>query len=337
MNEHVEISVAKALAGEASQEELAEIAVWRAANAENETAYQEFKKAWEIAQDGSSFVPDTDSAWERMNQRIESDTPVISIAPQEEPASGKKTSLKSILAAAAAILVLIGTVALPYVVNGDAPIEEVAVNEMKEVQLADGTTVWLNQQSSIQYPEVFAEDNRTVVLQGEAFFEVAKNPNKPFIIKTELTETKVLGTSFNLRAYPNEDEVSVSVSTGTVSFVDLREGAEPVILNAGDEGIYNNEFYTLSTTKPDVNVTSWKTGMLKFDNTSFEKVKTDLEHCYGIKIKFDNEAMLNCKITDDFNSFSLNEVLDVVSATLGLSYEIDGDVVSLEGSGCPAD
>jgi transmembrane sensor len=199
--------------------------------------------------------------------------------------------------------------------------------------LSDGSTVWLNQNSSLQYPEAFGEDQRTVILTGEAFFEVAKDATKPFIIKTEFTETKVLGTSFNLRAYPGETETAVSVATGQVSFVNLK-GADPVILNPGSEGVYDKNAGSLSSMKQETNVLAWKTKQLSFDDTPFAKVEVDLERCYGIDIQVENEAIAKCRVNNAFEGRSLEDVLTVIGATIGVTFEINENVVTIKGEGC---
>jgi ferric-dicitrate binding protein FerR (iron transport regulator) len=338
MKEDIEISIAKALAGEASTEELASLQAWRTEDAANEAAYHALEQAWEASKEGSAFVPDADAAWERMQQRIETNTPVISIAPvaeeEEELTLAPKHPIRRMIAVAAAVMLLFGTVALPYIMGDNILTEEVALGDVKEILLADGSTVWLNQNSSLQYPEVFGGEQRVVILTGEAFFEITKNPDQPFVIKTEFTETKVLGTSFNLRAYPGETETAVSVATGQVSFVNLKEGADPVILNPGSEGVYNSTVGSLSSTKQETNVLAWKTKQLTFEDTPFGKVEVDLERCYGVDIKVENDAIAKCRVHNSFDGRSLEDVLTVIGATIGITFEMNEGVVTIQGEGC---
>jgi transmembrane sensor len=334
MKQEIEISIAKALAGEASSEELSSLQAWRTEDAANESEYQAFEQSWEASKEGSAFVPDSDIAWERMKERMEKKTPVISIAPEEEEISiAPKHPIRRIIAIAAAVAILFATAGLPYMMGDNILTEEIAMNEVKEILLSDGSTVWLNQNSSLQYPEAFGEDQRTVILTGEAFFEVAKDVKKPFIIKTEFTETKVLGTSFNLRAYPGETETAVSVATGQVSFMNLK-GADPVILNPGSEGVYNKDAGSLSSMKQETNVLAWKTKQLSFGDTPFAKVEVDLERCYGIDIQVENEAIAKCRVNNAFEDRSLEDVLTVIGATIGVTFEINENVVTIKGEGC---
>lgn len=270
MKENIENSIAKALAGESSAEELKALEAWRTDNADNEQAYQEFVKAWEASQEATVFVPDTDSAWERMQARLEQDTPVVSIAPETAPAAtgGSRSWLK--VAAVAAVLIVGALVATVILTGSPAMTEVAATSEMQEVQLPDGSTVWLNMNSTLEYPETFADNQRLVKLSGEAFFEVEKNPAKPFVIQTAHTETKVLGTSFNLRAYDNEETTSVVVTTGKVSFVNMVADAEPVILTPGERGAYvPNEDKLLKEQNQEPNYQAWKTREFKFDSVPF--------------------------------------------------------------------
>ena len=210
------------------------------------------------------------------------------------------------------------------------------------VTLADGTRIFLNGGSSISYPEVFQPEKREVRLSGEAFFEVTPNPERPFIVTSRAVTTKVLGTSFNVRAF-SEKDISVTVASGSVR-VEVESAMSPsgsghanaVTLQPNSQAIYNaghREF-----TVREVNIEkqlAWKDNTLFFEDTSIEEVAAILERWYNVDIVFDNELIRSCRINGKYKDQSLESVIKSIQ----YMYHIDfvfvlPNQIHLKGKGC---
>lgn len=206
------------------------------------------------------------------------------------------------------------------------------VGSVSSFLLPDSTRVWLSTGSALQYDENFPQ-NRKVRLQGEAFFEVRKNPDFPFEITTERLETKVLGTSFNLRAYPGE-RVDLSVYSGKVQFGE-KNGQEVVFFLTKNQTIswsaqagFAEVKSFDSTLAPD-----WKSGVFRFDNASLEDIVRSLGKWYPVEFKVTGHAG-RCRFSGEFHRSSLEQILEVLSYTLNLSYQIHENTVNIESKPC---
>ncbi|SIQ29397.1 FecR family protein [Maribacter ulvicola] len=194
--------------------------------------------------------------------------------------------------------------------------------------LADGTEVKLNSGSTISFPESFEGNTREVKLVGEAFFNVAKNTKKPFIIKSGNLSTTVLGTSFNINAYPTSDNISVTVATGKVQ---IGAKSTTVLLHPNEQGVFHKKSDSIS--KKEVNsddLINWKKGILKFDDIGIKDALTVIEKWYGVTFTFKDDQRLDCHITASFDSATLSNVLESISyVKKGLSFEYleDNDIL----------
>ena len=181
----------------------------------------------------------------------------------------------------------------------------------KEIVLSDGTVVWLNKNSTLAYSEKFTGDKREVSLQGEAFFKVHHNAEKPFVITTPNAGVEVLGTSFNVKT--NGDNTKVVVATGKVR-VSNNSGSEKVVIvpgfSAEVSGVEVRKFRT-----DDPNYLAWKTGEFSFSNTSLRDVVNDLNTWYDDKLVLDAENGFDCKLTANFNKAALKDVLETIRLT----------------------
>ena len=193
----------------------------------------------------------------------------------------------------------------------------------REVQLPDGSLVTLNRDSKISYPKTFTSDKREVFIEGEAFFEVSPNPEKPFIIHAGDATIRVLGTSFNVNAYPENERVEVVVATGKVQFYSEKMTIIPgreLILDPGDKGIFlNTSKELLKMHNQDLNFVAWKTRHLIFSETSLEEVIIQLKKLYQIQIE--TKGLGDLKYTGRFENQPLGFVLKVISKTLKFDIE----------------
>ena len=171
-------------------------------------------------------------------------------------------------------------------------------------------------------------------LKGEAFFDVAHDKNKSFIIHSGSSKTKVLGTSFNLRAYSKEDKVKLTVVAGRVSFT-LADGKEEVIVTAGDAAVLINNNKTISQShNADPNFLSWKTGELLFDDSPLDQLISSLERHYAVTIAVDRPETLSCRFTGNFHETKIEDIIKVITKATGTTYNFSNGQYIIEGIGC---
>jgi ferric-dicitrate binding protein FerR (iron transport regulator) len=187
------------------------------------------------------------------------------------------------------------------------------------IQLSDGSVVTLNHDTKINYPDKFNDDVRKVQIEGEAFFEVQPDPERPFIIHAGKATIKVLGTSFNVNAYPENEEVEVVVKTGKVQVSTMENAttiASEVILDPGDRGILTGPDGELRKSRNDnPNFLSWKTRDFVFNKTSLKEVIQQLNKVYQVKVKAGDPHVEKLRLTARFEGRSLDFILKVISMT----------------------
>lgn len=199
--------------------------------------------------------------------------------------------------------------------------------EKRTVFLSDGSKVKLNVESKISYLHPFDKNQRVVQLEGEAFFEITPDEDRPFIVKTGNLETKVLGTSFNIKAYPDEGNIMVAVKTGLVSVENTNyklpnKQNKSIVLSPMEMATYSEE--TNQTTVSDydsLKVLAWQDGTLYFDNATMEKFVKDVEKWYGVDIIIKRKKPILKGITGTFKNQSLEEILMGTKETSEFEYE----------------
>jgi transmembrane sensor len=209
------------------------------------------------------------------------------------------------------------------------------------VILADGSVITLDKGAKLSYPQKFKADKREVYLLGNAFFEITKNPNQPFLVYANATVTKVLGTSFWINAPENQSDVNVIVKTGKVSVYAEQEfkklGLSPnqdavvgVVLTPNQQVKYNPVVQTLEKSvvpQPEIVIES-KAQELIFDEVPISDAFKVLEKTYGIKIVYDEETLAKCLITTSFTDEPLFDKLSILCKATGSTYEvIDGQII----------
>jgi len=207
---------------------------------------------------------------------------------------------------------------------------------IRHFTLPDGTHVVLQTGGRLDYPKQFTGSAREVSLSGEAYFEVAEDVSRPFIIHTGRIQTTVLGTAFNIRALPDDKEIIVSVTTGKVKVEDNRKLL--AVLTSNQQVKYQP--VSAAVARDSVNaaslVTDWTKQEMAFDGQSFEEVADKLGKRYGVDILFKKEGLKKCTIKVFFNGTeTLDKVLDMLCTISNTSYSMtDGRTVVLDGTGC---
>ncbi len=193
------------------------------------------------------------------------------------------------------------------------------------VQLADGTEVFLNSGSKIKYPKSFKGNTRELALTGEGYFDVAHNPDKPFIVKAKGLHVKALGTQFNVQAYPDEDEVGTTLIEGKVVLDELVEGGTVKTIGSlvpGQHVDYNVHTGKISSTQGDVEkYVAWKDGRLVFDNTGIQEVAAKLGRIFNVDIEIADEIKdLTYSVT--FTDEPLLQMLDMMTVATPVDFKV---------------
>jgi transmembrane sensor len=192
------------------------------------------------------------------------------------------------------------------------------------IVLADGTKVYLNAVSSIKYPTQFNGDQRIVELDGEAYFEVAKNKNKPFIVKSGDQDIEVLGTHFNVHAYDNESVVKTTLLEGSVAVSYKNQKA---ILKPGQQSNVSDKFNKITIKQVDTEAAiAWKNGRFKFDNADLKTVMRQLERWYGIKVEYRGDVPDVRFNGGTFMNKNLSEVLKVLELS-NIKFKVEGKTI----------
>jgi transmembrane sensor len=218
-----------------------------------------------------------------------------------------------------------------FVRNVKSFIEERTIQtETRALTLADGTKIWLGSESKVKYPKVFDKMIREVHLEGEAYFEVTENKKQPFIVSTNHSVSRVVGTSFNLRSYPNEAKEELTVLTGEVKF-GIKQ--EPIFPGTKATLDHDSQLMVKEPTQ-GTNILAWKNKELRFENTSLKNAFLDIERYFGIKIKFEGRDLENCHFTGTFQNPEVNSVLEAIAYSVNLKYERANEGYSFSGNGC---
>ncbi len=294
---------------------------------------KELRELWEITgRYKESYEPDAEAAFRKWQRKK---------ATELRPVQGSRLWLspRYLLRVAAVALLLLG---VGFVLRQLLPLEaslQTVVTQSGEVQVIrfeDGTSISLNQNSRLLFPERWSPYERRVLLEGEAFFEVEPNPQKPFIVETPESEIQVLGTAFNVRAYPGQGFQEVHVEKGRVAFRCKSTGEEQILealqLQKLDKSTH---LFT-----PPQNTTSfasngWATRKLRFRNTPLKEVFSSLEGLYQVRFQVEDPAVLECRYTTTIEYGELEEALRTMALAFeNLRFRVEGEVVWVEGR-CP--
>jgi transmembrane sensor len=194
------------------------------------------------------------------------------------------------------------------------------------ITLADGTTVWLNADTKLEYGKDFnTKATRDVYLKGEAFFDVAEDKDHPFIVHTQNVSIKVLGTSFNVKAYESDQKIETTLVKGKV-IVENRDRPETVKLTPNQRAVFNKKSRKL-VIEENVGAddyTQWKNGVLNFEGQPIREILPVLERWFNVTIHTEQHASLDCEFTAKINNKSLEEVLELFKSSDTFSYRIEG-------------
>lgn len=207
----------------------------------------------------------------------------------------------------------------------------VKLGEHAQVTLSDGTEIWLNAGSILKYPKEFKGETREVFLSGEAFFDVAKDKKHPFIIHTNKMDTKVLGTSFNVQAYPEQTTQEVSVLTGKVN-VKSTITNENVYVTPGQKVVFKSHNNKLQAFKdvPVNTISLWRKNIMVFEETPLPEVVATINRNYNVVIEIKNKNLNALKISAYFKELPADQVIDLVCNIINANYKMDSGIYKIE-------
>jgi transmembrane sensor len=325
--------LARYLADTASVEERAEVDNWLAQSSVHQQEFAAYRLIWDHAGSLSKRIEvDTDAAWNKMKMKMGTDA--SSPAPEARqidftpPVLHRKPQWT--MWAAAAITLLLVAFGWNFFQSGrfSEPVQVATANNTTEQILPDGTKVFLNYNSSLTFPEKFSGDLRTVSLKGEAFFEVKPDAKHPFVINANGTEIRVLGTSFNVKAY-QKSPVRVDVATGKVRVskaskkIELEKGEGAEVLNDSIRAFHAN-----------MNAMGYRTQIYDFDAADLNDVITSIREGYHVDVRLSNQRLAQCRLTIRFEKEPLDATLAIIAETLDLDLRKEGKTYWLDGNGC---
>jgi ferric-dicitrate binding protein FerR (iron transport regulator) len=336
-SEHIdEKLLLRFLLGEVSTKEGQQVEDWLQLSENNQKLLDDYETIWAEA---GKLTPnpvavDSKSAWAKMSTRVDK---------FEEKKSTKTISLKTRLAwysssAAAIIIILFGIYQL--LLNPNSTIRNTQIASVEKVlsdSLPDGSIITLNTNSKINYPKKFTKNERRVKLEGEAFFKVERNEEKPFIIETEIGFIQVLGTSFNVKAYKNK-ELEVLVTDGLVKIYTVdseTNDTSSILLKAGEKGKISTKFkqpvYIAENIPDEI---FWMDYTLIFNDTDLKKVFNLLENYYNIEIEVSDDRIYECRLSTTFSNNSIDDIIDVIVETFDFKYNKENNTFTIKGNGC---
>ncbi|MDT8402744.1 MAG: FecR domain-containing protein [Bacteroidales bacterium] len=282
------------------------------------------QKYWmEMNEISRSEKADTDKAWNKLYGRLQA----------EKMIPGEKFRVTRSFRIAASIIIIIGLAFTGLYIgltnsgkNNENIILTDAGQKNVRVDLPDGSTAYLNRNSSITYPDRFDSQSRTVKLEGEAYFDIESDSKRPFTVNAGDADVKVLGTSFNVNTGNNR--VEVFVTSGEV-LLKSHTGEESVTLEQGDLGLLSDQAASKKLNN-DPNYLSWKTELLVFEGDSLGKVIKDLKRVHNINIETENDEIRKLRVTSVFDNQSHETIIRIICTTFNLEYYKEGDKYILD-------
>ena len=268
---------------------------------------------------------------------------------REEKSISRRISNLNIYKYAATVLLIFTVSILLFEYN--QPREEIQVQDNRfitkttqrgqktNIVLGDGTFIRLNSESSLVYPDGFDKDIREVTLIGEAYFEVTKDSLRPFVIRSGDLVTKVLGTSFNIKAYP-DNNMEVTVSSGMVQVQPSDEGLnrlnQQIYLTPNQQVSYNSTTNELKKKEVDINqFLAWKNDQIILNKVSMKEASSILERWFNVEIFFENKAIEDCIIRSEYKNENLINILESMKFILGIDYRLEeNNRIIISGESC---
>lgn len=295
--------------GKISEKEQIVLDKWLSELAINRQRFEELRKTYTVSGKlNIDFATDEIKALEKVHQQINT-----------------RKNIRMVWRAAAAIIILVLATQIILQTNSTANWQKITASQNRTIYLPDSSKVILAENASLKFPETFKENKREVQLTGKGYFEITKNTEKPFLIKTKNSHIEVLGTKFLVDAsQPNTEKVIVD--EGKVA---LKAGlfmTKKVLLTQNEIGVWNRENNELSKQiTHEQNSNTWLSGRFKFSNLPLSEVLKTIENHFNIKITLADENFSDIKYSGQFNTSDAEEIIKTICITLNLTYQKEGN------------
>lgn len=313
--------------------QLKELEEWIAASPENEKYFMQRQELWFSAVDESEHhLYNKEKAFELFQSKVAKHR-------DTNRQARRRLRLPTFWQAAAVAVLLCVISYFSYWRGGEKVKEhfteivvESPLGSKTKLYLPDGTLVWLNAGSRMTYSQGFGVEDRAVKLTGEGYFEVQKNKKLPFTVQSKALKVEVLGTTFNFRDYPDDEEVIVSLLEGKVVLENQMRREKKLYLDPNDRVVLNKKDGKMQLEKAvATNASQWKNGFLFFDEELLTDIVKELERSYGVTIEIADEGLKEFRFYGNFvrREQSIREVLEALSATGKIHYKIENDHITL--------
>jgi transmembrane sensor len=320
MNEiydNIEDLLGKSLAKETTAEEEQAVETWRRASPDNEQYFKEFQWLWEnVPQSRATKAVDTEGALEKVHQQMDA-APALKVV--KSPANIFKLSF---LMKVAAVLFLGVLIYNPF--SKPEPLPVIAARGTPKTDtLMDGSVVTLNKKSSLTLSERFNKKERRMKLTGEAYFEVAHDANRPFVVEVQDLEVQAVGTAFNIDNVTDTRFLSVMVTHGKVK---IKSRTETQYAERGETALYDSQTGHITVEKKaENNKIAYKTRQFRFDETPLSIAVAELSKAYGVNIILKNKQLGQCSVVISFDNKPLEDILEILRRSCSFTVEKVGE------------
>ena len=322
--------ITRFLEGAASEQEVAILWGWLEESQANRQYFDEVNNAFQVSVTLSRFNQQkVDKAWNALAQRIDPEKKGRTFSFSTPVLSPLKIAA-SVFLVAVSCFIIMQLISKDGITGRNVTLVRNAEGNNTRILLPDGSLVWLNTNSTLEYPPSFGNSSRIVTLKGEAFFDV-KKAGTPFIVQTERLQVFVMGTKFNVQAYKNDPDLKTTLEEGKIQ---LRVKGEEqfYLMKPGDQITLNTAVHkiTLKKVNPS-NFTAWKEDELVFDNTELGEIAAKLENRYKVRLSVDSVLAKRERLTMTIEHESLEEVLDMIRISSHLKVRTeDGKIILYE-------
>jgi len=305
---------------------------WIDASTDNKIYYRQLRQVWDANLISGSPIDavQTGSAYLRLKDKL-------AASGWGKPPGGFRHYVNQALKIAAVVVISFASAWLYFKYREQArevawQTIEVPVGQRVLISLADGSKIWLNSMTHFSYPESFSKNKRVVKLDGEAYFEVARNVNLPFEVKTQHMDVQVKGTKFNVYAYSSRPNTETTLVDGKVLLSFTSNRSSEFELTPRQKAIYNPGTVApevISQVNTDIE-TSWTKGIYNFSDITFDKLIERLEHYFDVKIVVKRNDILTYHCTGKFlYDETIEDILDVVKTSKPFTYKIENRVITI--------
>ncbi|OIP81259.1 MAG: hypothetical protein AUK44_10400 [Porphyromonadaceae bacterium CG2_30_38_12] len=321
--------ITKYLQSETTELENQELNIWRSESQNHEEEFQRLKDIWLLSHsfNPSIVVKNKNEVWDKITKKLQPTSQAIK--------TYSRSYIIKAISIAATIALLFG-LSFSYLLQTSYAVSYTTVSATRgqkaQIELPDGTLVWLNSDSKITYPSNFNANNRTVKLVGEAFFDVKKRKGQQFKVIADKISIHVFGTAFNVNAYPDHKSIQVALLRGKVTVNELsNDNVMATLLPNQKAEVFKNQKLICQLSYCNAENTSlWRYGKLKIENVTMEEIAYKMEHWYGVNIHFQNNKKNDNKhYWMTIKTESLTEMLQVINKVTPINYTIEGEEVNI--------